>query len=126
MADDSNIPVAFKVVTGIVLVLLLAPIVVVVLISFTTANSFRLPTDGLSLQWIDRFWDTPSLRSSFLYSMMVAFFAALIATVAGTAAAMWLARALKEAGLLSWNNDLRVPSRYEPSITREALPGSTD
>jgi putative spermidine/putrescine transport system permease protein len=96
MSDESDIPVAFKVITGIVLVLLLAPIVIVVLISFTTADSFRLPTDGLSLQWLERFWDTESLRSSFLYSTMVAFFAAIMATAAGTAAAMWLVRALKE------------------------------
>ncbi len=92
----SHVPLIFKVATAIVLAFLLIPIVIVVLITFNRSGSFTLPVDGVSVHWIRNFWDSAALRNSFLYSMLVSFLAAAVATVVGTMTALWLADALRE------------------------------
>jgi putative spermidine/putrescine transport system permease protein len=88
---------AWTVLRGAVCVLLaiymLAPMVVVVVISFSSAPFLHFPPPGFSLQWYDRLWHTPVWTSSLLVSVEVMLPTGLLATLFGAAAAVGLARA---------------------------------
>lgn len=74
-------------------VFLLAPIVVVVGVSFNTTSAFRIPVGALSLRWYEKFFATPAFRDSlFLVSLPAALAAAVAATLVGTLAAVGLTR----------------------------------
>ena len=74
-------------------VFLLAPIVVVIGVSFNTTSAFRLPLTGLSLRWYDKFFNLPTFRNAlFLVSLPVALCASVAATFIGTLAAIGLTR----------------------------------
>lgn len=67
------------------------PVIVVVLAAFTNSDAFAFPPSGLSLRWFEAFLRTDSLREAFVRSFAVAGAASLLATVAGTLAALGLA-----------------------------------
>ncbi len=71
---------------------ILGPIAIVVLVSFTACESFRLPPPGLSLRWFRAFFASPNLREAFVLSLEVGLVAATLATTLGTLAALALAR----------------------------------
>jgi ABC-type spermidine/putrescine transport system permease subunit II len=71
-------------------VVLYAPLVVVVLMSF--ANSSALPIRSLSLDWYGRVFDTPGFVSAIGMSVLVASVCVLVAIPLGTPAAFALAR----------------------------------
>ncbi len=76
-----------------VLVFLVAPIAVVVPLSFSSGSFFHYPLPGLSLRWYEDFFTSqfwlPALRNS----LFVGSIAATLATVLGTLAAIGLWRA---------------------------------
>jgi putative spermidine/putrescine transport system permease protein len=72
---------------------MLAPMIVVVVISFSSAPFLHFPPPGFSLQWYDRLWHTPEWTSSLLTSVEIMLPTGLLATALGTAAAVGLARA---------------------------------
>ena len=76
----------------VVAVWLLAPLVVVVVISFSSAPFLQFPPPGLSLRWYDQLFATPAWTNSLLVSVEIMLPAALFATVLGTAASDALAR----------------------------------
>lgn len=77
----------------LVYVFLLAPLVVVVLVSFNPTSGFRIPISEFSLRWYDKFFASPAFRNSlFLASLPVALISALLASLIGTLAAIGLAR----------------------------------
>ena len=82
---------------GVICVLLaiymLAPMLVVVAISFSSAAFLHFPPPGLSLQWYRRLFETEAWTSSLLTSVEVMVPTAFLATALGTAAAVGLARA---------------------------------
>jgi putative spermidine/putrescine transport system permease protein len=88
---------AGMVLRGLICVLLgiymLAPMLVVVVISFSSAAFLHFPPPGLSLQWYRRLFETEAWTSSLLVSVEVMVPTALLATSLGTAAAVGLARA---------------------------------
>lgn len=73
-----------RVVVGAVICFLFAPLVVMAATSFTTSNSMRLPTDGMSLQWYRSFFDKPTWVDGMTISFQVATTVAILATVLGT------------------------------------------
>lgn len=74
-------------------VFLLAPIVVVVLVSFNPTSAFKIPTTAISFRWYEKFFGVPEFRDSlFLVSLPLAISSAVIATVIGTLAATGLQR----------------------------------
>ena len=77
---------------GLLAVYMLAPMVVVVVISFSSAAFLHFPPPGFSLQWYRRLFDTDAWTSSLLVSIEVMVPTALLATTLGTAAAVGLAR----------------------------------
>lgn len=80
----------------VALVILVAPVLVVLATSFTDSRSIRFPPQGFSLRWYELLLD--GVRSRPIHraagnTLEVAAFAAGLATILGTAAAVALARA---------------------------------
>jgi putative spermidine/putrescine transport system permease protein len=71
---------------------MLAPIVVVVVISFTSAGYVAFPMPGLSLRWFQRILDYPPFLRSIGVSLEVAAGATFISCMLGIPAALRLAR----------------------------------
>jgi putative spermidine/putrescine transport system permease protein len=80
---------------------LLLPIAVILPTSVTTSEFIDLPRHGISLRWFDQILHDPAWTGAFWLSVRLAFFAALIATVLGTAAALGLGRLRRGRAVLS-------------------------
>jgi putative spermidine/putrescine transport system permease protein len=78
---------------GLVYVGLLAPLVVVVAVSFGPSATFEFPPSGVTLRWFEEFFASRSYVNAFFrISLVVGLMAAVIATLLGTAAAVGLVR----------------------------------
>jgi putative spermidine/putrescine transport system permease protein len=82
--------VVLRIVTGIVLVYLVAPIFVIVPLSFTSGQLLVFPLPGWSLQWYREFFTNPSWTSALGNSVLIGIATMCLATVLGTAAALGL------------------------------------
>ncbi|WP_116085239.1 ABC transporter permease [Tropicimonas sp. IMCC34011] len=76
----------------IFVIFILAPLAVVVLVSFTSKGYLSMPTDGLSLRWFKAIWDAPEFIEAFWFSVCLAFVSASAATLIAVPAALALAR----------------------------------
>jgi putative spermidine/putrescine transport system permease protein len=85
-------PSAVGVWTALVYAFVMAPIVVVLLASFTAAEYTSFPPHGLSLRWYLEIADNPEFIESFRVSAIVAAITGVLATVLGTLAALVLVR----------------------------------
>jgi len=73
--------------------LLIAPTVVVLITSFTSAFSLRFPPPGYSARWYVALWnDSPEILAAALTSLEVAGIATAVSVLLGVAAALALAR----------------------------------
>jgi putative spermidine/putrescine transport system permease protein len=79
-------------ITGLLALYMLAPMVVVVVISFSSAAFLHFPPPGFSLQWYRRLFADEAWTGSLIVSLEVMVPTALLATALGTAAAVGLAR----------------------------------
>src|SRR4030095_15168975 len=76
-----------------VYVLLLAPLVVVIAVSFASTSTFDFPPKGLSFRWYQAFFASEMfVRSFFRVSQTVGLATALVATIVGTLSAIGLVR----------------------------------
>ena len=71
---------------------LLAPLAVVVIISFSAAPFLQFPPPGFSLRWYDLLFSTPAWTNSLWVSVQLLVPSSILATVLGTAAAYGLVR----------------------------------
>ena len=71
---------------------LLFPILVVVLAGLTTGEFLTFPPKGLSLRWVISFLQSEKYLSAFFFSFRLALMTMIVATILGTAAAVFLAR----------------------------------
>ena len=78
--------------TIVVLVFLTAPLIVVVLVSFSSSPFVVFPPPGFSLQWWAKLADATDWQAAFLFSVELGLTAALFATLIGTMGAFWLVR----------------------------------
>ena len=78
--------------TGLALLLLIGPIAVAVLASFTLGETIGFPPAGLGLRWYRAFLDDADFVDSAWTSVQIAAMTAAIATPLGTAAAVALSR----------------------------------
>lgn len=86
--------------TLLLLVLLLAPIAMVVVMSFTAGTTLQFPPPGLSLRWYDEVWTlltgpeaaSARLGESLLVSLEIAAATAIVCVLAGVPAAYALVR----------------------------------
>jgi len=73
-------------------VLLVAPTLIVIPLSFTDQQNFSFPPDGWSTKWYRNFFQNPEWYESALLSLRVAVVVVLLATVLGTVGAFALVR----------------------------------
>lgn len=71
---------------------LVAPILIVIPLSFADRPSFAFPPKGWSLRYYENFFTDPTWRDSLLNSIQIAVQVTIIATAMGTAAAVALVR----------------------------------
>jgi putative spermidine/putrescine transport system permease protein len=71
---------------------LLAPLVVVVVVSFSSSNYLDFPPPGFSLRWYGRFFHSGELLDGFLLSLRIAAIATAAAVVLGIVSAIVLVR----------------------------------
>jgi putative spermidine/putrescine transport system permease protein len=91
---------AIRLFTAVLLFLLLSPIIVVVVMSFTPATTLQFPPPGLSLRWYGDVWsmlagenaDSARLRSSLFASLAIAGSTAVVCVAAGVPASYALVR----------------------------------
>jgi putative spermidine/putrescine transport system permease protein len=77
---------------ALVLLFLIAPILVIIPLSFNSESFFSYPMPGFSLKWYDDFFNNPRWRDAVMNSLFVAFCATFLATSLGTLAALGLSR----------------------------------
>lgn len=90
---------AFRIFCGFVFFFLIAPIVVIIPLSFNvepyftyTRKMLSLDPEGYSLRWYRDFWNSAAWMNSIRNSLVIGVFATIIATVLGTLAALGLSR----------------------------------
>jgi putative spermidine/putrescine transport system permease protein len=84
---------AFRGICTLVLLFLIAPILVVMPLSFNAEAFFTYPMPGLSLRWYHDFFTNPLWQLGLKTSVIVAFATTLLATAVGTLAALGLSQA---------------------------------
>lgn len=89
----------FRIFCGFVFFFLIAPIVVIIPLSFNvepyftyTRKMLSLDPEGYSLRWYRDFWNSAAWMNSIRNSLIIGVFATIIATVLGTLAALGLSR----------------------------------
>jgi putative spermidine/putrescine transport system permease protein len=82
----------FAVMTGLVVVFLYLPLVMIVVLSFNTATSLSFPPKGITLKWWHRAADNYGAREALWNSVQVAIGATLVALVLGTLASLAVQR----------------------------------
>ena len=82
----------FAVLTGLVVVFLYLPLVMIVVLSFNTATSLSFPPKGITLKWWHRAADNYGAREALWNSVQVAIGATLVALVLGTLASLAVQR----------------------------------
>jgi putative spermidine/putrescine transport system permease protein len=92
MNERTTVRLPLRLWAGVVAALLTAPTLVVIPLSFTSQRSFRFPIEGWSWQWYQRFFSEPRWIGALGTSLRVAAVTAVVATIAGTAAAIALDR----------------------------------
>jgi putative spermidine/putrescine transport system permease protein len=81
-----------KVHTVLVAILLVAPTLVVIPMSFSSGKTFQFPPQGWSLQWYERLFTSPQWTAAIFNSVQAGLITAVFATVLGTTAALGLMR----------------------------------
>lgn len=77
---------------ALVALLLVAPILIVIPVSFSSGQYLQFPPPGWSLEWYRSFFDDPTWIAAVWTSLQVAGITTVVATVLGTLAAMALVR----------------------------------
>jgi putative spermidine/putrescine transport system permease protein len=82
-------------IAALAVLLLLAPTLVVIIVSFTNGYSLKFPPPGYSLRWYEALGDAWQLQFAALNSLKVASAATLLSVLLGVPAAMAIARSEK-------------------------------
>lgn len=93
MRPASRRMVVGPIVCVLVAVILVAPILIAVLLSFTADDSLGFPPSGLSLRWYEEIFTSPVWTSRIPVSIQVALGTAVLATVLGGLCAVAITRA---------------------------------
>lgn len=78
--------------SGLVLCFLLAPLLVVIGVSFTSSNFLKFPPDGFSLKWYDAVVNNPLYVDAFWLSIQIAGLGTILAMILGVPASLILVR----------------------------------
>lgn len=91
--------IALRIVNGAMIAFMLAPLVMVVWMSFTPAELLTVPLGALSLRWYRAAFDYPGFVEAFTLSLRLAFVSGLTATLLSLLAAYGLVRGRRFAGV---------------------------
>jgi putative spermidine/putrescine transport system permease protein len=80
------------IVCALLLIFLVAPMLIVIIISFSSAHFLSFPPPGYSLQWYRKLFADPAWFNSLVVSIEIIVPTGLLATALGTAAALGLSR----------------------------------
>jgi putative spermidine/putrescine transport system permease protein len=83
---------AHRIIVAAILVFLIAPILVIMPLSFNSEPYFSYPMPGLSLRWYEDFFTNVRWTSALKMSVIVAVSVTLVSTLLGTLAALGLSR----------------------------------
>jgi putative spermidine/putrescine transport system permease protein len=92
MDRQSAVPLVFKIIAALALVILLLPVVVVVLAGLNAGEFLTFPPQGLSLRWVEAFLTSPTFLPAYLYSLCIAAVTTVFSTMFGTMAALYVTR----------------------------------
>lgn len=81
-----------RIMGGLVIAILILPIIVVMIISFSSASYLTFPPPGFSLRWYEQFFSDSNWMRAFWTSLVVAAMSAGIAIVLGASAALGIVR----------------------------------
>ena len=81
-----------RIMGGLVVAILILPIVVVMIISFSSASYLTFPPPGFSLRWYEQFFSDSNWMSAFWSSALIALVSAAMAVGLGTCAALGIVR----------------------------------
>ncbi|MEK9281078.1 ABC transporter permease [Bradyrhizobium sp. ISRA442] len=81
-----------RLICGMVLLFLIAPIVAIIPLSFSSGRLFSYPIPGLSLRWYEEFLLTDLWRDALYNSVFIAVLVTLLSTALGTLASLGLSR----------------------------------
>lgn len=84
--------IGLNVVVTLLYLFLLAPIIIVVIAAFNSGDYLRFPPEGFSLRWFRSLLASEPFIDAFLFSLRLALIVMALATVTGTAAALYLTR----------------------------------
>jgi putative spermidine/putrescine transport system permease protein len=84
---------ALWVITILVLTYLIAPLLVIIPLSFSSSTFLNYPIPSFSLRWYEDFFTSPEWRMAIWNSLFIGSITALLATPLGTLAALGLSRA---------------------------------
>jgi putative spermidine/putrescine transport system permease protein len=90
--ETLSLKLTFGALAGACLLLLIAPTIVVIVVSFTSGFSLRFPPPGYSLRWYAALADAWQLQFAALNSFKIAAWTTLLSVVLGVAAALGIAR----------------------------------
>jgi putative spermidine/putrescine transport system permease protein len=80
------------IISGFVVVFLLAPILIIILMAFSSSSYLEFPPPGFSLQWFENFFGSAKWVKSALTSLEVAVWTVVLSTLLGTLAALGIRR----------------------------------
>lgn len=92
MNDANPIPLTFRLVSAVALVILLVPVLVVVMAGLNSGDFLTFPPEGVSLRWVISFFRSNIFLPAFGVSFGLALLTTLISTVLGTMTAIFLTR----------------------------------
>lgn len=82
----------FRLICGLILLYLILPVLVTIPLSFNTEPYFSYPMPGFSLRWYEEIFHNPLWLLSMKNSLIIGFFATVLATSLGTIAALGLSK----------------------------------
>jgi putative spermidine/putrescine transport system permease protein len=85
-------PIMLRLVTAIVMALILGPIAIIVVFSFSSADSLVFPPPGFTLHWFQAFFAIEEMRGAFILSLVLALASATVAGLLGLLGAVFIAR----------------------------------
>jgi len=109
-------------VCALIIVYLIAPMVIVLVISFSSAPFLTFPPPGFSLQWYGKLFSDPDWLGSLITSVQIMLPTGVVATAFGTAAALGIARG-RFPGAAIISSVLMAPLVIPVIITAAALFG---
>ena len=105
---------------GLVIVLLLAPTLLVIPVSFGASSTFVFPPKEWSFKWYAEFFTDPKWTSSLINSLQVALLSALLATILGVGAALGLDRG-RFRGKAAFRSGFMAPQIVPGIVTAVAI-----